>query len=352
MKKRILFLLLSAVPALFTAVVGCRRNTPDEKVLKPPQERQMIYGIGYVRGGKRVVLKNKVAGFVSKVNCLSQARVKKGDVILEYDDLDLRTQIENLKNTIAEQEKLLELKTLALDLKLLDPLPSDYRNLQSKQMAAKERLRRLEHELSVYSRLYRSKIVSELALREKTQACKDSEAEVQSYSNDMDVLNRGLGKLYITIAEKEVEEARLKLENRRRELQLLEEQRKYYRITAPFDGICITNSDTVHGYNPVNTEAASIHSDNRKLVYAYFDERDVGWIVEGRPCRFRSSQYDPEKTGYFTVTPYEVKKDRTAYGDRCFFLVKFTVDKEPEPLRIESTGRVEIETADSKPPHP
>ena len=149
-----------------------------------------------------------------------------------------------------------------------------------------------------------------------------------------------------------MEEARLKLENRKRELQLLEEQRKYYRITAPFDGICITNSDTVHGYNPVNTEAASIHSDNRKLVYAYFDERDVGWIVEGRPCRFRSSQYDPEKTGYFTVTPYEVKKDRTAYGDRCFFLVKFTVDTEPEPLRLESTGRVEIETADSKPPHP
>ena len=50
-------------------------------------------------------MKNKVAGFVSKVNRLSQARVKKGDVILEYDDLDLRTQIENLKNTIAEQER-------------------------------------------------------------------------------------------------------------------------------------------------------------------------------------------------------------------------------------------------------
>lgn len=35
-----------------------------------------------------------------------------------------------------------------------------------------------------------------------------------------------------------------------------------------------------------------------------------------------------------------------------FSLVKFTVDTEPEPLRLESTGRVEIETADSKPPHP
>lgn len=352
MKKGFLFFLLFAVAALFAVVISCLRNAPSEETPKQPRERQMIYGIGYVRGSKRVVLRNKVPGFVSKVNHRSQARVRKGDVILEYDDLDLRIQMENLKNTIAEQEKLLELKTLALDLKLLDPLPSDYRNLQSKQMAAKERLRRLEHELRVYNRLYRSKIVSELTLREKTQACKDSEAEVQSYSNDMDVLDRGLGKLYITIAEKEVEEARLKLENRKRELQLLEEQRKYYRITAPFDGICITNSDTVHSYNPVNTEAASIHKDNRKLVYAYFDERDVGWIVEGRPCRFRSNEYDPEKTGYFTVTPYEVKKDRTSCGDHCFFLVKFTVDKEPEPLRIESTGRVEIEIAESKPFHP
>lgn len=343
MKKGKQILLLFGALAVFSAAVGYRTAAGEAK-----PRRRAIYGIGFVRGIGQVTLKNKFAGFVSKVNFVSQNRVKKGDVILEYDDLDLRTQIESLKNTVAEQEKLLELKTLALDLKRLDPLPSDYRNLHWKQMAAKERLERLNHERNVYNRLFRSKIVSELSLREKTQACKDSEAEVQSYSNDLNVLNRGLGKLYIAVAEKEVEDARLKLEHRKRELQLLLEQQKYYRITAPFDGLCITNSDTVHGYNPADTAAAVVHMDHKKLVYAYFDERDVGLIVEGRPCRFRSNQYDPETTGYFTVTPYEVKKERTSYGDRCFFLVKFTVDNEPRPLRIDSTGRVEIDIPDSE----
>ncbi len=32
-----------------------------------------------------------------------------------------------------------------------------------------------------------------------------------------------------------------------------------------------------------------------------------------------------------------------SYGDRCLYLVKFRIENEPMPLRIESTGRVEIE---------
>lgn len=341
MKKGKLIFLLSAAVLLLLAITGYHAVPGNET----PRRTRMICGVGFVRGIGQVTLKNKIAGYVSAVHFFSQQRVKKGDVILEYDDLELRTQLESLKNAITEQEKQLELKTLYLELKRLDPLPTDYRNIRWKLNAAEKRLGKLSHELDVYRRLHRSKIVSELTLREKTLACLDTQADVRSYSDDMKVLNCGLGKLYITIAEKEMEEARLKLENRKRELRLLEDQRKYYRITAPFDGLCITNSDTVHGYNPADTAAAVIHMDHKKLVYAYFDEQDVGYIVEGRPCRFRSSQFDPEKTGYAAVTPYEVKKERYSYGDRCFFLVKFTVDREPVPLRIDSTGRVEIEIA-------
>lgn len=57
---------------------------------------RIIRGCGFVRGIGQVTLRNKYAGFVSKVNFFSQDRVKKGDVILEYDDLDLRQEIETL----------------------------------------------------------------------------------------------------------------------------------------------------------------------------------------------------------------------------------------------------------------
>ena len=133
----------------------------------------------------------------------------------------------------------------------------------------------------------------------------------------------------------------MKLANLRKELALQEEQLQYYKITAPIDGVCITNSDTVGGYDAVGTSAAVVHRDTSKLIYAYFDERDIKYVVEGKPCRFVSNQYG--KTVEFEVMPYEVKRTFYSYGDRLMMYAKFRLTKEPEPLRIESIGSVEID---------
>ncbi len=342
-RKFVAVISFSIIAIIFLALILAWRAGKDEADSAPqPPKEKLIRGVGYVRGRSRVTLKNKFAGFVSKVNILSQQRVKKGDVILEYDDLDLRTDIEKLEHSIAEQKKSLELKEIDLQLKRIDPLPSEYRNTKWKLSATQKRLERYTHELDVYKRLYRSNSVSELSLREKDQEVKETEADLLSYSNDLNKLKSGLADIYIRSAEQEVAAAKQKLEHLERELELMKEQQKYYRIVAPFDGLCITNSDVVHAYNSAGTDAAEVHRDDRKLIYAYFDEKDIPYIVEGRACRFRSNQHDAAKNGFFTVLPYQVKKSRTSYGDRCFFLVKFRVLKEPVPLRIDSVGTVEI----------
>lgn len=339
MKKCLLFG-FGMLIALLLGVAAVRCFSPGGE--ERDGGERIIRGCGFVRGIGQVTLRNKYAGFVSKVNFFSQDRVKKGDVILEYDDLDLRQEIETLSNQVLELTESVALKKLELQRTRLDPLPSDYRNARWKLNAARVRKERLEHELNVFNRLYRSRSVSDLSRLEKFQEFKDSEAELESCTRDLEVLNRGLGELYIFIAERELKNVEQELANRKRELALLQEKRKYYRIVAPFDGLCITNSDTVNGYNAAGTDAAVVHCDRSKLVYAYFEERDVGFIVENRPCRFRSNQYDPEQEGYATVVPYEVTKERYSYGDRSLFLVKCRVTKEPKPLRIHSTGQVEI----------
>ena len=113
--------------------------------------------------------------------------------------------------------------------------------------------------------------------------------------------------------------------------------------------MCITNSDTVHAYDAAGTEAVEIHRVTPndqfplgKRVYAYFDEDDLPCVIEGVPCRFRSNQYDCDSKGFATLVPYQVKKQRTSYGDKVLHLVKFRVVKETVPLRIDSTGAVEI----------
>lgn len=342
-----------AVAAVLIAVVvtlaalltlsGNRRGLAANEGAKAAGRPRIVRGNGFVRGRSRTVLRNKFAGFVSKVHFYSQARVKAGDVILEYDDLDARTAVEKLEHAVAEQKKTLEAKRIELALKKLDPLPSEYRKTQWKLDAAKKRLERHNHELEVYKRLYHSKSISELTLREKAQEVKDAEADLLGYSNDLDKLKSGLAEVCVRQAECAVEAAELRLRDLERELELQREQLKYYKIVAPYDGVCITNSDTMHAWNAAGTEAAEVNRDDRKLVYAYFDEADLPYVVEGVPCRFRSNQYDCDAKGFATLIPYQVKKQRYSYGGKVLHLVKFRVEKEPVPLRIDSTGNVEIE---------
>ena len=303
--------------------------------------RKMPHFIGYVRGRSRTILKNKYAAYVSKVNFYSQRRVKKGDTILEYDDLPLRTSIEKVEHSIAEQQKVLEQRKLKLMMTRLDPLPSEYRNLYWKHKVAQENLARSKHEFEVYSRLHSSKIVTDLAFLEKKEAFKNSEAEVKKMDSDMKILEKGLADYYIQSAEKSVLEAEIKLKNLQEELARLQEERKYYKITAPYDGLCITNTDVVHGYSAAGTEAAEVHRDDRKLIYAMCPERLIRLMKEGEKYYFISNQYsDPDLK--FELLCFEVKRNQYTYGNECYYLVKFRLVKEPRPLRINSIGEIEI----------
>ena len=316
-------------------------------------EPKIVRGMGFVRGRKRAVLRNKFAGFVTRVHIYSQTKVKPGDVIIEYDDLDARTAVAKLENSVAEQKKALEIKEIELKLKRLDPLPSDYRKTKFKLSAARKRLERHSHELDVYRRLYKTKGVSELSLREKEQEVKDAEADVRGYTDDLEKLKGGLKEACIEEAEKAVEAAKIKLRSLERELALAREQLKYYKIVSPYEGVCITNSDTELAYDSVGTEAVEIHRivkddicPTGKYVYAYFDEEDLVYVKEFVKCRFRSNQYDCEKQGFAELLPFQIKKQKYSYGDKVLHLVKFRVMKEPVELRIDSTGFVEIEVPD------
>lgn len=125
---------------------GKKTCIPESVTKTEVKKPHMIYGQGYVRGSGQVTLKNKYAGFVSKVHFYSQALVKKGDVILEYDDYDLRVKIQKAENAIIELEKDLNRKKLDLEIKKIDPLPSDYRNIIWKGFAAEQLQKRLLHE--------------------------------------------------------------------------------------------------------------------------------------------------------------------------------------------------------------
>lgn len=328
---------------LLIIILVCVSSGKEKEVVVKPE---FVYGRGFVRGNWMITLKNKYPAFVKKVHYYSYTQVKAGDVILEYDDFDIRQKITAKENQILEQQKKIELCEEKLMLKQLDPLPSDFRNVSNKQMAARAKLKRIRHELSVYTKLHGNKIISDIALREKEQECKDAEADVESYAHDISLVNQGLAKKYIDIAQKELDSARTELKSLQSELDLLKEEASYYKIVAPWDGTVITNSDTVGGWDAAATAAAEMHfvpAGKKKRVYCYFDERDVKYVVEGKTYRFRSSQYDCDKKGFAKVTPYFVKKTHYTYGDRSLYLVQCWLEDAPEDLRVNSTGTLEVE---------
>ena len=307
-------------------------------------EKKFVSVVGYVRGRSKTTLKNKYSGYVTKVHYYSQSRVKKGDVILEYDDWELRSKIAKKEKEIAKQRVTLELKEIALKMAKINPLPSEWRNLASKHKAAAESVRRFNHELEVYRKLYSNKAISDLALREKREAQADREADLACLDNDMRIVSQGLAGLYLLKAENELAEARAALEVMLAELASLEEERKYYKIVAPYDGLCITDSDTIGGYYTAGTAAAAVHKDAKKRIYAMIRVEDLPYAKEGTVYRFRSNQYGYKSDLLFEVRLYKIDRSRQVYGDGSFFQCKFDVVTEPQPLRIDSIGTIEMAT--------
>ena len=303
-------------------------------------EKKVLRGWGYIRGRSATTLRNKYGSFVTKVHFYSGRRVKKGDCILEYDDFDLRKKIVSVENSIANLKGELASRETRLQLTKLDPLPSDYRNINWKTRRAKELLERTENEWRTYERLYKTKIVSELDLRSKKQAYQDARAAHQIAVSDHERVKSGLSRLYVRNAEEETALLKTKLAGLERELALLNEERKYYRIVTPYDGIIKTNSDTVHAWNNAGTAAACIHRIDRGwYVYAYFEEKDVIHLPDGTKGRFFST----DSGQWYDIRTFEVDKGRSAVGDGVYHLVKFNVlSPVGKGIRLEGNGVVEI----------
>ena len=299
-----------------------------------------IIGYGYLRGRSQYALKNKYGSFVSKVHIYSYKPVKKGDCILEYDDYDVRVEITKMENNISELERELALKETQLALVRLDPLPSDYRNINWKTSRAKELLNRTENEWNVYRRLFKSKSVSDLDLRSKQQAYYDALASYRIVIADQEKVGRGLSSLYVQKAEQEVASVRARIASAKRELELLREKLKYYKIIAPYDGIIKTHSDTVGAWNAAATEAACLHRVEKGYkIYGYFEEKDIKYITDGMMAQFFS--HDTGK--WYDMQSVELTRTRTTVGDRIFHLVKFNVkSKVDSKVRLEGAVIIRI----------
>ena len=322
------------------APVAADKVEKTVKANKTEKAKHVITGYGYIRGRSRTTLSNKYGAYVKKVYFYSDMPVKKGDCILEYDDFDLRKKIVSQEVAIANAEKALAEAKTQLELVKLDPLPSDYRNIRWKIKRAKELLDKTENEWRTYDRLFKIKSVSELDLRSKKQAYLDALAAYEITVHDQETVNSGLRKLKVRQAEESVAALSTKLAGLKKELAILEEERKFYKIVTPYDGVIVTNSDTVHLWDNANTAAAVIHRVVKGYyVYSYFEEKDIIHIPDGTKGRFFST----DSGKWYDLESFEISRSRTATGEKVYHLVKFKVlSHVDKKVSLDGNGVIEI----------
>ena len=316
----------------------CTENSFRQQ--KNGETEKFITGYGYIRGRSCTGLKNKYSAYVKKVYFYSDAKVKKGDCILEYDDYDLRQKITAAENSIKNLEKELVIQRTKLELVRLDPLPSDYRNISWKIRRARELMELTRKEWETYKILFTGKSVSELEMRAKKQAYEDALASFESILSDQKKVKQGLASLYLRQAEENISLLETKLAGLKKELDLLYEQRKFYKIITPYDGIIVTNSDTVHAWDNAGTTAANIHRVHRGYyIYSYFEEKDIIHLPNGTKGKFFSN--DTGKC--YDLISFDTTQTRTAVGDKVFHLVKFKVlSPVDKKVTMEGAGVVKV----------
>ncbi|MBR7119583.1 MAG: hypothetical protein IKC77_05240 [Lentisphaeria bacterium] len=341
MKNFLGFILTVSLLGITVFSVSRLLREPQKVASLPVSQKQTktVRAQGYLRGASMVTIKNKYPGFVSKVYKYSHEAVKKGDVILEYNDFDVRRKIDAVKQELAVLRSELAGREQQAKLVKIDPLPSGYRNTDWKISKAKELVERTENEYLVYRKLYSGRSVSNLDMRSKKQAFLDAKAEYSSLIHDKEIISRGLAECNIDIALQSVSSVKAEIAAKEKELANLLEEQSYYKIRAVRDGIIITNSDTVDAWNDAGTSAAVVHSVKKTLVYSYFYEQDALYIREKTPARFISNQ-----TG--EVVPlevFEVKRSRSGHAEGTMVFVKFHVRGDVSHLRHESTGAIEVD---------
>jgi multidrug resistance efflux pump len=149
-----------------------------------------------------------------------------------------------------------------------------------------------------------------------------------------------LKKLKVRQAEENVASLETKLAGLKKELAVLEEERKFYKIVTPYDGVIVTNSDTVHIWDNAGTAAAVIHKVHRGYyLYTYFEEKDIIHIPDGTKARFFSTD-----TGkWYEAESFEVSRSRSATGEKVYHLVKFTVlAQDVKGITLDSNVIVEV----------
>lgn len=303
-----------------------------------------VSGRGIFEGFYEYKLKSSVQSKVFKVSKKEGDFVKKGEILLMLDDRNQQEKMELLHNEIEELKSEISVAAAELEIKKHDPLPKEYRHTLIELNTAKMKCQKSLLEEKIFKKLYDKKVISLMKYQQKQLAHLSNVSEYKTRLKDYNILKNGLAKKIITKAESELHLLKTRLKSKESEYKLLFSHLEDYVMRSPENGIIRYIPPKPGAYVEPGDILIRVATTDKKKFTVYVDEKRIYRIQEGQHTRICSSQYNYLEYGYFEGKVMQIGGMTQSKEGQNYYPVKILLTKEPEKLRLGSTGQAYIET--------
>ncbi len=303
-------LVLLIAIGVFAATRGGTKIDPSKlaKVEKGDLAKSVV-ATGKVTPIIKVEVKSKASGIVKKLLVDYGDRVKKGQLLVQLDKVEIEAQVDNLKGSQADYERA-KVDAEGPDVPLLK--------------------RAYDRALG----MAKDGVVSASAL---------DDAE-KNY--EMSLNKQNVAKAQMTVLKAKIAQSGAQVAQDQANLKQLEEQLSYTDVVSPIDGIVLSRDvqmgDAVSSILVLGSSATlvmTLGDTSEVYVKGKVDESDIGKVYLGQPARIKVESFkDKTFQGKVTkISPMGVEKDNVTT-----FEVRVSINNPGGELKAEMTANAEI----------
>ena len=307
--------------ALFAVARGGTKIDPSKlaKVEKGDLAKSVV-ATGKVTPITKVEVKSKASGIVKKLLVDYGDKVKKGQLLVQLDKVEIEAQVEQSEAALQAAEANLKSSQ------------ADYE--RAKVDAEGPDVPLLKREYDRATGMAKEGVVSVSTLDEAQK------------NYQMALNKQNVSKAQVIVLEAKIAQARAEVARDRANLKQLQEQLSYTDIESPIDGIVLSRDvqmgDAVSSILVLGSSATlvmTLGDTSQVYVKGKVDESDIGKVYLGQPARIKVESFkDKTFNGVVTkISPMGVEKDNVTT-----FEVRVSINNPGGELKAEMTANAEI----------
>lgn len=292
--------------------LASRGNAPIVQIVQPARENleAVVSSNGKAEPINPFVVRAQFPTFVSTVYAKEGQNVRKGQLILDLDSADIRSQLVTAQSDLlAAQHDLQNSRT--------GGPPDELAQINGDLVKAQAQLKSLEQTRDALQKLYQQQSATLSEINDNALQLENARAALETLQKKRDDLSRR------TVLD--VNRLTLRVQQDLDMARNLESKVRSARVTAPLDGTLYSLSVRRGDYVGVGQELAQM-ADLRKIqVRAFVDEPDLGMLAPNEQVRIT---WDALPNEQWTGHTEEIPKQVVPHGSRSVGEVLCSVDND------------------------